>query len=91
VDRRIVWEVKNNGGFTVNCVAVDGSARCAKNAGGWPGYAKNTRALKLPADHATITASGYSNLELWLHQLDAQINGVVLTNAPSAPSALLVE
>jgi len=88
VDKRIVWEVKNGAGQTVNCVAVDGSARCEKNAGGWPSYALNTRALSLPANHATITASGYSNLELWLHQLDGQANGIIQSNAPAAPAAL---
>jgi pectate lyase len=73
VDRRIVSEVRNLTGQTVNCVSPDGSVRCSKNAGGWPAYAQNRRALTLPANHSTITASGYSNLELWLHQLAAQV------------------
>jgi pectate lyase len=84
-DKRVVSEVKNRSGQIVNCVAADGSTRCSRNAGGWPMYAVNRRALTLPANQATITASGYSNLELWLQQLDQAMAGVVLASSPSAP------
>jgi pectate lyase len=73
VDARIVSEVRNLSGKIINCVSPDGSVRCSKNGGGWPAYAQNRRALTLPANHSTISASGYSNLELWLHQLAAQV------------------
>jgi pectate lyase len=73
VDTRIVSEVRNLTGQTINCVSPDGSVRCSKNGGGWPAYAQNRRALTLPANHSTIGTSGYSNLELWLHQLAAQV------------------
>jgi pectate lyase len=83
VDIRMVSDVRNLTGQIINCVSPDGSVRCSSNAGGWPTYAQNRRALPLPANPSTITASGYSNLELWLQQLDAQISGVA--PAPSAP------
>jgi pectate lyase len=84
-DKRVVTEVKNRTGQTINCVSSNGTARCNQNAGGWPTYARNTRVLTLPANQATITASGYSNLELWLQALDSQLAGVVATNSPRAP------
>jgi pectate lyase len=90
VDQRIVSNVRIRAGQTINCVSADGSARCSRNAGGWPSYAQNVRTLALPANHATITASGYSNLELWLQQLDAQLAGVVQPTAPAAPTLVSV-
>jgi len=89
-DKRAVADVKARGGQTINCVAADGSARCSKNAGGWPVYAANRRALTLPANPATITASGYSNLELWLQLMDQQVRGVVAAQSPAAPQSLAV-
>lgn len=84
VDQRVVSDVRNLTGQVINCVSADGSVRCSRNAGGWPSYAQNRRALTLPANHATITAGGYSNLELWLQQLDSQITGVA-QSVPAAP------
>jgi len=89
-DRRVVTNVKNRVGQTINCVASDGSTRCARNAGGWPTYAKNVRALTLPANQATVTASGYTNLELWLQQLDQSLAGVTPVMAPRAPAGFTV-
>jgi pectate lyase len=89
-DKRVVSNVKNRAGQTINCVAANGSLRCSKNAGGWPVYAQNKRALTLPANHATVTASGYSNLELWLQQMDKSVQGVVSAGSPSAPQSLAV-
>jgi pectate lyase len=89
-DLRAVSDVKNRGGRTINCVAADGSTRCSRNAGGWPTYAQNRRVLTLPANHATVTASGYSNLELWLQQLDLSLAGVVPAQAPGTPTGLVV-
>lgn len=85
VDRRIVTEVKTRTGQIINCVTADGSARCAKNAGGWPVLASNRRTLTLPANPNTVTASGYTNLELWLHSLDQSIAGVTQAKSPAAP------
>jgi pectate lyase len=89
-DKRVVTEVKNRTGQTINCVASNGTTRCNKNAGGWPTYAQNRRALTLPANHATITSSGYTNLELWLQQMDKTLQGVVQSMSPAAPQALAV-
>jgi hypothetical protein len=75
VDERIVNQVRTRTGGTINCVAPDGTARCNKNAGGWPKYAENRRTLQLPANPNQVTASGYTNLEIWLHEMAAQVEG----------------
>jgi hypothetical protein len=85
VDKRIVSDVRNRTGQIINCVAADGSTRCAKNAGGWPVLASNRRTLTLPANPNTVTASGYTNLELWLQSLDQSIAGVAQAKSPAAP------
>jgi hypothetical protein len=83
VDTRIVAEVRNRTGSIINCVAANGTTRCNRNAGGWPTLAVNRRALTLPASPNTVTASGYTNLELWLHRMAAQVEG----RAPTPPQA----
>ncbi len=90
VDRRVVNQVRNRNGQIINCVSSNGTTRCNKNAGGWPTLTQNTRRLTLPANPNTVTSSGYTNLELWLHSLDGQANGVVQTNAPAAPQLVSV-
>ena len=90
VDRRIVNSVKTRTGQIINCVAADGSARCSKNAGGWPVYAQNTRALTLPANPAGVAANGYTKLENWLHEYAAQVEGAAGTE-PAAPSNVVVK
>ncbi|HEY0939618.1 MAG TPA: hypothetical protein VGE08_05940 [Steroidobacter sp.] len=84
VDKRVVENVRKGGGGTINCVASNGTSRCNKNAGGWPSLAQNKRTLQLPANPNTVTASGYTNLELWLHDMAAQVEGRS-TRAPEAP------
>jgi hypothetical protein len=91
VDRRIVSEVRARTGKVINCVSSNGSVRCQKNAGGWPSYAQNRKALTLPANHASIASNGYSNLENWLHNLDIGWSGVPVTMSPSSPSSLSVQ
>jgi len=91
VDQRIVQNVRNRSGQIINCVSADGSARCQRNAGGWPQYPVKTRALTLPANPSSVTASGYTNLELWLHAMSAELEGVDPNKAPSAPSQLRVQ
>ena len=90
-DKRAVSDVKNRTGQTINCVAANGTTRCNKNAGGWPTYAVNTRALTLPANQATITSSGYSNLELWLQTLDQQVGGNAAAKSPASPMVVTVK
>jgi hypothetical protein len=80
-DRRIVDEVRTRTGGIINCVAPNGTTRCSRNGGGWPSLAVNRRALTLPANPNTVTASGYTNLELWLHRMSAQVEG----RAPTPP------
>jgi hypothetical protein len=84
VDRRIIQQVRNRSGQIINCVAPNGTARCNKNAGGWPTLAENHRALTVPADPNTVTANGYTKLEVWLHDMSAQVEGRP-TQAPVAP------
>jgi pectate lyase len=90
VDKRIVNEVKSRSGRIINCVASNGSTRCAKNAGGWPYMGQNRRTLTLPANPNTVTASGYTNLELWLHSMEQSVSGLVATSSPAAPRLLTV-
>jgi hypothetical protein len=83
VDSRIISQTRAGTGRIINCVAADGSARCARNGGGYPNLAQNRRALTLPANPNEVTASGYTNLELWLHRMAAEVEG----RAPSSPQA----
>jgi hypothetical protein len=82
VDARVVKSVRDRSGGVINCVSADGTARCAKNAGGWPKLAQNTRKLTIPSDPNAKTASGYTKLEVWLHEMAAQVEG-----RPSQPPA----
>jgi hypothetical protein len=82
-DQRIVADVRNRTGSIINCVAANGTTRCSRNGGGWPALAVNRRALSLPASPNTVTSSGYTNLELWLHRMSAQVEG----RSPMAPQA----
>lgn len=75
VDKRIVQSVRDRTGQIINCVSPNGTARCNKNGGGWPVMAENHRALTLPANPNEVTASGYTNLELWLHKMNAEVEG----------------
>jgi hypothetical protein len=84
VDTRIIQQVKNRTGQVINCVSPNGTARCSKNAGGWPTMAENRRALRLPTDPNTVSASGYTNLELWLQEMAAQVEGRS-NRLPTAP------
>lgn len=82
-DTRIITQTRNGTGRIINCVAPNGTTRCARNGGGWPALAENRRALTLPANPNEVTASGYTNLELWLHRMAAQVEG----RAPTPPQA----
>jgi hypothetical protein len=91
IDKRIVNDVRNRTGRIINCVASNGTERCKLNAGGWPSIPNNTRALTLPSNPNTVTSSGYTNLELWLHRMAAEVEGrqsaapnpPVLANSPN--------
>lgn len=75
VDRRVVQSVRDRSGQIINCVAANGTTRCNKNGGGWPTLAQNRRALSVPSNPNEVTASGYTKLELWLHEMSAQVEG----------------
>jgi hypothetical protein len=90
VDRRIINSVKTRTGQIINCVAPDGSARCSRNGGGWPVYAQNVRALTLPANPSGLAANGYTNLENWLHEYAAQVEGTAGIE-PQAPRDVAVK
>jgi len=91
VDKRVVESVRTRTGQIINCVSPDGTTRCKKNAGGWPSYAQNHRALTLPANQASIASNGYSNLENWLNSMDQSMDGVVQAASPTSPPALSVQ
>jgi hypothetical protein len=75
VDKRVVEQVRTRTGRIINCVAPNGTPRCELNAGGWPKMAENRRTLTLPANPNQVTASGYTNLEIWLQRMAAQVEG----------------
>jgi hypothetical protein len=83
VDSRIVEGVRTRSGRVINCVAPNGTARCERNAGGWPNLPANRRTLTLPSNPNEVTPSGYTRLELWLHEMAAEVEG----RTPSPPAA----
>ncbi|WP_153067107.1 pectate lyase family protein [Steroidobacter cummioxidans] len=85
VDTRIINQTRNGTGRMINCVAPNGTTRCQLNGGGYPALAENRRALTLPANPNEVTASGYTNLELWLHRMAAQVEGRS-SSSPEAPT-----
>jgi hypothetical protein len=91
VDVRIINETRERRGSIINCVAADGSARCQKNAGGWPKLAQNYRKLTIPASpSADDDKDGYTNLEEWLHQMAYEVEGKDIRR-PEAPELVRVE
>jgi pectate lyase len=80
VDTRVVGEV----------VARTGQIpRSQNDVGGWPTLAVNVRALTLPTNPHSYTSSGYTNLELWLHNFAAGVEGgATATEVPSAPTGV---
>lgn len=73
VDTRIVNEVRTRTGTVI---AGQGAV------GGWPTLTVNSRALTTPASPHTATASGYTNLEVWLH---GYASGVEVNGSAPAP------
>jgi pectate lyase len=91
VDKRVVKQVMGRTGAILNCVAANGTSRCNRNAGSWPYLSQNRRALTLPANPNTVTSTGYTNLENWLHSLDEAMAGVMQPNSPASPTSFTVQ
>lgn len=72
VDKRIVQSVRDGTGRIVNCVSP---STCSRHAHGWPTLEENRRTLTLPSDPNAVTPSGYTKLELWLHEMAAEVEG----------------
>jgi hypothetical protein len=89
VDSRIVSQVRSRTGAIINCVAADGSSRCALNAGGWPSMVQRTRALSVPANPEVAGSDGYTNLEKWLQRMAAEIEGRADVPTPPFNTQLL--
>ena len=86
VDERVINSVRNGSGRIIDCVSSDGTTRCAMNGGGWPEYAQNYRRLDLPTDpHVDGNGDGYSNIESFLHEMAAVVEG--RSNSTTAPKA----
>jgi hypothetical protein len=76
VDARIVADVKKGTGQIISCVSNDGTSKCAKNAGGWPVFAQNSRRLSVPSDpNGDDDRDGYNNMDEWLHAMAAEVEG----------------
>jgi hypothetical protein len=84
VDKRVVSDVRNKTGRIINCVSANGTERCKLNGGGWPAMANNKRALTLPSNPTEVTESGYTNLEVWLQRMAAEVEGRPVA-APKPP------
>jgi hypothetical protein len=88
VDAKVIGHVQNGTGRIINCVADDGTDRCAgaANAGGWPNYAQNQRALTVPSNpNGDDNGDGYTNIEEWLHQYAADVEGEASGSKPNPP------
>jgi len=66
VDIRVVNDVKNGTGRVINS---------QNDVGGWPVLAVNVRPLTVPANPNGDSGNGYTNLEIWLQQFAAQVEG----------------
>jgi len=76
VDARIVSEVSARSGTFI---------QSQNDVGGWPVLATRTRTLTTPANPNSVTASGYTALEDWLHAFAAAVEGTA--SRPGTPSA----
>ncbi len=85
VDQRIANEVVNGNGHIIDSQS---------EVGGWPDLAKNQRILSLPSNPGGDSdGDGYTNLEEWLHEYAAKVegrsttdDGTTTTDEPAAPN-----
>lgn len=87
-DQAIVNDILNaqNGiksGQIIDCVQPES---CAKSAGGWPVFSPTQRGLELPANsNGDDDGDGYTNLEEWLYEMAAEVEGTSLPAPTPAP------
>ncbi len=81
VDARIVQNVRNRSGNFISQPS---------DVGGYPALAVNVRSLTLPGNMHTVSASGYTNLELWLQNYAASVEGSAPASAPAPPTNLVI-
>jgi hypothetical protein len=72
VDLRLVNDVENRTGSHISS---------QQQVGGWPNLPVNGRTLLLPPDPHGASASGYTNLEVWLHNYAAAVEARSETSA----------
>ncbi|MEM7511105.1 MAG: malectin domain-containing carbohydrate-binding protein, partial [Bacteroidota bacterium] len=71
LDQKIIDEYKSGKGKIIDCVTG-----CSNNAGGEPKMAQNKVTHNLPSNmNGDDDGDGYTNLEEWLHQKAAQVEG----------------
>jgi hypothetical protein len=73
VDTRTIDSMMNRTGHIIST---------QNDVGGWPTLAVNARALTIPDSPHTVTSSGYTSLEVWLHGYAAIVEG----GGPIAPA-----
>jgi len=84
VDRRIVYQVSTR--------TSDGYIRSQTEVGDYPPLAVNRRGLTLPAAPHSITGSGYTELEVWLHSFSTAVERSAQPSvATSLPMGDMVE
>jgi hypothetical protein len=66
VDARVLGNISLRQGGIINSPS---------QVGGWPALAVVQRPLTLPENPNVTTASGYTNLELWLHAMAREVEG----------------
>ncbi|MEL6194989.1 MAG: malectin, partial [Bacteroidota bacterium] len=71
LDKKVIDNYKAGKGGIIDCVKG-----CRNNDGGLPKLARNQRKLNIPSNPSGDNdGDGYTNLEEWLHQMAAQVEG----------------
>ena len=83
VDRRIVYQVSTR--------TSNGYIQSQTEVGGYPPLAVNRRVLTLPAAPHSITGSGYTTLEAWLHSFSSAVEHPAPSVATAPPMGDMVQ